>query len=177
MTDTRKRSGRARPIGELVGRLVAPALRRRGFATADLMTHWPDLVGPRYCGLTRPEKLHWPRGSGTDPDAEHRPATLSMACDPGAALFVQHELDQIRERINAYFGYTVVGRIKLVQKSFETEAGEGPPPDSAELSPDQLRRLRASTGSVDDDGLRAALDRLGRGVMSQTSRKPDDQVP
>jgi len=170
----RRKGGKPKPVGALIGGLMEPLLRKRGFATADLITHWADLAGPRYARLTQPEKVNWPRGGDFDPEAGHRPGTLVLACDPAAVLFVQHEIDRIRERINAFFGFEVVDRIKIVQKSFDDDREEPAAAAPRKLDGDDVRRLDALTAPVGDPDLRAALDRLGRAVLSESSRKADD---
>lgn len=171
------KSRKAKPIGELIGQAMEPALRKRGFATADLLTHWEDLVGGRYCSLTRPEKLIWPRTDPYDPDQGHKPAALVLACDSGAAVFIQHELDQIRERINGFFGYAVVDRIKLIQKPFDLSEDQAMDEGAVELTDDQTEGLKAATEPIRDDGLREAVNRLGRAVIANASRKPDRRNP
>jgi hypothetical protein len=72
-------------------------------------------------------------------------------------------LPQIVERINAFFGYAAVGQVRIVQAPVTARAASTR--TEAALAPSDEAALSARLDAVDDDRLRAALDRLGRGVM------------
>ena len=86
MADTRKKKRRPKtvPLADLIGEALEPVCRRRGFAAADLLINWPDVVGGRYAETTQPERLNWPRGD----DDEYAPAQLRVRCEGHAALDV-----------------------------------------------------------------------------------------
>jgi hypothetical protein len=159
-TDKRRRRGPVM-LAELVGRVLDPATARRGFATADLIAAWPEIVGARYADCTRPEKIVWPRGKDATGDA----GTLHLRVDGPRAILIQHELDQIIERINRFLGYAAIAKVRLVQAPVQSPGpgrrGERP------LAAEEEARLGAAISGVEDDGLKAALDRLGRGVLSR----------
>ncbi len=149
-------------LSELVGRALDPVVARRGLATADLIAAWPEIVGARHAQHTRPVKIVWPRG---DAQADSG-GVLHLRVDGPGAIVIQHELDQVIERTNAFLGYAAVARVRLVQgpvarRQPRQEPGERPLDGAA------ATRLAATLADVDDDGLRAALDRLGRGVLAR----------
>ena len=41
-----------------------PALKKRGFASRDIVSNWPAMAPAPYDKVTRPDKLSWPRGEG-----------------------------------------------------------------------------------------------------------------
>ncbi len=89
---------------------------------------------------------------------------LTLKVDGPRAVIVQHQLGQIIERVNAYFGYAAVGQVRIVQAPL----GRAKTPASVEdrpLAAADEARLKAATGGVEDQPLREALDRLGRGVL------------
>ncbi|PTW62234.1 hypothetical protein C8N35_101272 [Breoghania corrubedonensis] len=155
----------AKPLADLIGGVMAPACRKRGFATADLLAQWPDIVGERYGETTQPEALHWPRrqdgGSGIP-----EPATLVVRCDGPSALFLQHELPQVMQRINTFFGWAAVGRIKIVQKPLKHLPQRATPTLRA-LDEAEEAELKGRLDAVDEAPLRAALDRLGRAIIAR----------
>jgi hypothetical protein len=157
----------ARPLADILGRALAPACRKRGFATVDLVAHWPDIVGPVYAETTAPDRLAWnrrPAGVGGD---EHEPATLTIRCTGGIALRLTHELPQVIERINMFFGYRCVGRIKLVQLPIPRPER----PRRPRLGPIPAEKeavVRAAAAGIVDEDLRAAVERLGRAVAFRT---------
>lgn len=159
---TRKRKG-ALSLGEIVGRVIEPVTARRGFAKADLIAIWPEIAGPMHASCTAPEKIVWPRHH---PDAEEPPAgTLFIRADGPRAIFVQHELPQIVERVNAFFGYRAVAQARIVQGPVGARAAKPAAPLPVDEAAD--RRIASETAAVEDDRLRAALGRLGRGVFTK----------
>jgi len=148
-------------LSEIVGRVIEPVTARRGFAKADLIAVWPEIAGPMHASCTAPEKIVWPRHAETDA----QPAgTLIIRADGPRAIFVQHELPQIVERVNAFFGYRAVAQARVVQGPVTAAATRSPPPPP--LDEASNLRIATETATVEDDGLRAALERLGRGVFT-----------
>jgi hypothetical protein len=161
-SDEKRRSIGAVPISALVGRVINPVARKRGFAAADLIAAWADVVGAGLAECTRPEKIVWPRGEANSDE----PGVLTLKVEGPRAIVVQHQLDQIVERVNAFFGYAAVGHIRIVQGPLGRTGRPAPVHDEA-LPPEDEARLRSTIGSVEDQPLRDALDRLGRGVLKR----------
>ncbi len=159
-SDEKRRRRGAVPISALVGRVINPVARKRGFAAADMIAAWADVVGADLAEYTRPEKIVWPRG---DANAD-LPGVLTLKVDGPRAVVVQHQLDQIVERVNAFFGYAAVGQVRIVQAPLGRPAKRAPVEDGP-LAPEAEARLNAAIGTVEDRPLREALDRLGRGVL------------
>lgn len=163
--DTGKRRRGPVQLAELVGRVIDPMTQRRGFATTGLIAAWREVVGARIAACSRPEKIVWPKGSS----AEGEPALLVLRVDGPRAIFVQHECGQIVERVNAFLGYAAIGRVRIVQGPVANDAApgrRGPPP----LTTQETARLAASLDGVADEGLRRALERLGRGILADKRR-------
>lgn len=159
----------ARPVADLIGDLMKPAARRRGFASVDLVAYWADIVGPAYSDCTRPERLSWPKKIEDGGGEAWEPATLTVAVEGSRALLFQHEAADIARRINAVFGFAAVGRIRIVQKPIaRLEQPRAPRP--RELTERERARLTQSLDGIEDEGLRAALERLGRGVYGSAPR-------
>jgi hypothetical protein len=166
------RSKYARPIADLIGNLIDPAVRRRGFASADLIANWPDLVGSRFARCSQPDSLRWPKRAHWDEGGAHQPATLVVRCDGANAVFLQHSAAQLRDRINTFFGFQVVGAIKIIQKPLDQEP-QAVARGMRDLTADQERRLDVAVDAIDKPDLKAAVRRLGAAVLSQTSRKSE----
>lgn len=148
-------------LGEIVARVIEPVTARRGFARADLVAIWPEIAGPMHAACTVPEKIAWPRHTkGDEPPA----GVLIIRADGPRAIFLQHELPQIVERVNAFFGYRAVASARIVQGPVGARAPESPAPERIDAATDQ--RVVSAVADVEDDGLRAALHRLGRGVFA-----------
>ncbi|MCT7373545.1 DUF721 domain-containing protein [Chelativorans salis] len=156
------------PVSDLATALLDPVLRRRAGLSIDLVQSWPEIVGERLASRTRPEKIAWPRRAHEDDPFE--PATLIIACSGPAALHVQHETSEIIGRTNAFLGFGAIGRIKIVQKMISMPRNEKRPAPRP-LSEPERRRLASLTVHIEDDGLRASLERLGANVMA-ARKKP-----
>ncbi len=159
-SDEKRRRRGAVPISALVGRVINPVARKRGFAAADMIAAWADVVGAELAECSRPEKIVWPRGEANS----NLPGVLTLKVDGPRAVVVQHQLDQIIERVNAFFGYAAVGHVRIVQAPLGRPAKPAPA-DDRPLPPEDEARLKAAVSAVEDEPLREALDRLGRGVL------------
>jgi hypothetical protein len=154
-------------LAELVGKVFDPVIARRGFATADLIAAWPAIVGQAYAEWTQPERILWPRAAA---GAEPPPGVLFLKVDGPRAIFLQHELPQILERVNAILGYAAIGQIRISQGRVQTRR-QPKKPAPHPLSPGAEARLAEATGGIADDKLRLALDRLGRGVLAESNKR------
>ncbi|CAL8968593.1 hypothetical protein RHODGE_RHODGE_04946 [Rhodoplanes serenus] len=148
---------RPRPLADLVGPCLSPAFRRRGFATAEIVTHWDDIVGAEVAAIAEPMKIEWPRSrDGEAPD----PATLVLRVEGPAAIEVQHMAGVIVARLNQFFGWPAIGRLALRQAPLQRRTRRRPRPT---LDPVAVAAV-ADSLAVTDDRLRAALARLGAAV-------------
>ncbi len=158
------RPGRAGavPVSDLATALLDPVLRKRAGMSVALVQSWDEIVGQRLAAATRPERIVWPRRMHEDDPFE--PAALVIACEGAMALRLQHETGEIIARVNAFLGFGAIGRIKIVQKPVDVPRRAEPKPPRA-LRPEEAGRLSATVGGIEDDALRAALERLGRSVI------------
>ncbi|MHB1110603.1 MAG: DUF721 domain-containing protein, partial [Devosia sp.] len=106
--DTPRRLNRVVGVAEALSKALDPALRKRGFASRDIITHWAAMAPAPYDKVALPDRLSWPRG---ERGAEG--ATLYLRCVPGHALALSHEGPLIAAAINRYFGYVLVGAVRL----------------------------------------------------------------
>jgi hypothetical protein len=147
-----------RPISDLVARCVGEAFARQGFASAELVTHWIDIVGEEIAALSEPMKLNWPRRREGE---EAEPATLVLRVEGPAAIEIQHLSPVILERVNRYLGWRAVGRIALRQAPIARPApAQRPPPPT----PEETERVKRQLPGFADENLRDALARLGAAV-------------
>lgn len=154
----------AKAVGSFVPRLTKQAFERFGFSAATLITDWAQIVGADLARCTAPERLKWPKGvaaSGKPVEEvdQGRPgATLILRVDDGRALDIQYKGRQIIERINAYFGYRAVADLRILQAPIARRSEPWRPPVNAATVP-----MSPEVKSVEDDALRAALERMAQG--------------
>jgi hypothetical protein len=145
-------------LGQLVGKTIADALARQGFASTGVVTHWTEIVGPEIADHAEPMRMVWPRRVHED---DPEPATLVLRVEGPVALEIQHLSGMIIERVNRFFGFRAVGRIQIRQAPLvRREKKKAPPPPD----PETVARLAAGMTDIADDGLRNALARLGASV-------------
>ncbi|MDQ2635011.1 MAG: DUF721 domain-containing protein [Pseudomonadota bacterium] len=154
-------------VSDLATQILDPVLRKRAGISIGLVQSWEEIVGPRLARSSRPEKIQWPRRRGDDDPFE--PAVLVIACEGAAALHLQHETGEIIGRVNAFLGFGAVARIRIVQKPV-TQPSMEPKPIPRALSPEEKARLARTVGEIEDDDLRASLERLGATIVG--TRKP-----
>ena len=181
----------AKVVGSFVPGLTKKTFEKFGFATAQLITDWANVVGRDVARYTLPERLRWPRATTTSLDGDEgggagRGATLMLRVDPARALDVEYKRAQLMERINVYFGYRAVSEIRIVQGAVEPQQpatdtpargllGATPPLVRPKPSPQQRPvaaggAVAPALNTVCDDALREALARMQTSI--QAGRKP-----
>ncbi len=149
--------------------LLAPDMRAaaetRGFALARMLTHWTEIVGEDTARMARPVKMTHSRGS--------LGGTLLLLVPGAAAPMVQMQAERIRRAVNAAYGYAAVARVRLTQTAPEGHAGfaeaAAPPISGAPPAPSRDAEAAQVAAGIADPGLRAALESLGRAVLTHTS--------
>lgn len=144
--------------------LIRPALSKRGFSETRIIVEWDAVVGEHMGGLCRPLKLGYAAREGIG-------GTLTLGVTGAGALEVQHLVSQIMERVNAHYGYRAVSRIRLSQIGAEAFARHGKRSAAPQPRPEAVTRVREAVGSVRDDGLRDALEQLGRNISLRQDRE------
>ena len=143
------------------------AAARHGFAEPEVLLRWTELVGERLAGLCSPVKVTYPRGHGLG-------ATLVVRAPGARAPEVEHLGPQIIERVNQVYGYRAVSRVKVVQTTGSAGQFSEPPAAFAGLdapsepTPEAESRAAILARDIRDDGLRAALTRMGAHILSRS---------
>ncbi|MBL8577463.1 MAG: DUF721 domain-containing protein [Mesorhizobium sp.] len=155
-------------VSDLATAILDPVLRKRAGISIGLVQSWEDIVGARLAATSRPEKIQWPRRLQDDDPFE--PAVLVIACEGISALHIQHETGEIISRVNAFLGFSAIGRVKIVQKPIQTSNSRKRQHVRA-LAPEESGHLARVVDGVDDEGLRKSLERLGASVMASRPLK------
>jgi hypothetical protein len=162
-----RRGGGLRRLPELLGQVLDPAARRRGLAAARLVADWAMIVGPHLAARCQPIRLSGGRDG---------PGVLTIHVGGAAALELQHGEPQVVERINEFFGYPAVARLRLIQAPLPRPVKAPPRWPTRPLAAAEVEALAATVEPVDDVGLRAALASLGRTVKAQLAA-PERRSP
>jgi len=136
---TSDRSWRTQSLGSLLPKVARPVLGRHGLAAGGIVADWPSIVGAQLAECCVPMRLAFPPG-------ERSSGTLHLRVQGSLALELQHLEPVVLERINSYFGYRAVVRLRIQQ---------GPVPRPVR------RREPAAPGNREDPAIDALVDGIG----------------
>lgn len=140
-------------------RVTRPVFGRHGFVSGALVVDWAAIVGSAVASHTLPLRIKFPpkeRGEGT---LEIKVASSAFATE------LQHLEPLIVERINGYFGWKAVARLRLRHGPLPPRQPVRPAPPEPDAP--TSARLDAVLDKVDDPRLREALERLGKYVAAK----------
>jgi len=148
---------------------IRQASETRGFAQSRLLTHWEEIVGPDVAQIARPVNVSYGRGGFG--------ATLTILTTGAQATMLQMQAEQLREKVNAVYGYNAISRIKITQTA-PTGFSEGqvdfehraPKPQAEPPNPETVQSARNMASPVGDASLREALESLGQNILSKSKR-------
>lgn len=158
----RPRGGAPKAIADLMPQIGRTAFRRFGFVQSSVVSRWPEIVGERYARVTAPESIRFPPGEKSE-------GILQLVVIPAQAPLIQHVTPEIIERVNRFFGYRAVARVKLRQ-------GEVKPPDAERrpTAPPSLKPIPMELGDslrdIGDPELRTVLEALARSLGNKDEK-------
>ena len=98
------------------------------------------------------------------------PGVLAIACEGAAALDLQYTTTELISRINGFFGYFAIHRIRIEQRP--VDQFRAVQKKVRQALPETLRKgIERQVESIEDEGLRQALERLGESVKSENLRR------
>ncbi len=161
--------GAAKAVGAFLPDVTKKAFQKFGFPAAALLTDWKAIVGPQMAAFTNPEKVKWPKVSQDEFSDDKRPhcetgGTLLLRVDGPLAIELQHQSDQIIDRINQYFGYRAIAALRVLQAPL-SEIRLDPKRNPTPKPRDVLSRARVDDlAKIENPQLREALAGLARRV-------------
>lgn len=168
----RPRKGGFRRAGTTYRSALNSVAAKKGFAESDVLLRWPEIVGGLKLGTCQPlsVKFSGDRQAG---------ATLVVETTSARAPELDLMKPMLLERINQFYGYRAIGRIRIQQTAGasgfaeDQQAFEGPKPGAPT---DQHRAAAATlTEGIESTGLRDALTRMGSHVLAAASPDPKSQ--
>ena len=152
--------------------LMQPRIRKasedRGFAVTRLLTHWTEVVGEAIAKIATPVNVSYGKGG--------MGATLTLLTTGAQAPMLEMQKEQIREKVNACYGYRAISRVRITQTAptgFADGRAVFTPAPAAKKTPSEAVQSAAKTLSegVESDDLRAALAALGANVLNKQNTK------
>ena len=141
----------------------------RGFAQSRLLTHWAEIAGEDIAAISRPVEVRYGRGGFG--------ATLTLLTTGANAPMLEMQKEKLREKVNSVYGYNAISKVRITQTA-STGFSEGQvsfdhrPKVARDDTPAPiLPEAQTLADGVQDDGLRAALERLATNVYSKTQNR------
>ena len=154
-TFQRPRGGEAKAVSALMPEIGRAAFRRFGFVQSSVVSRWDEIVGARYAAVSAPEAIRFPVGKKSD-------GTLELTVEGAHATMIQHVLPEIIDRVNRFFGYGAVARVKVRQGPVAK-----PAPRTA-TAPPSLKPIPMELGEslreIGDPELFAVLESLAKSL-------------
>lgn len=166
MTQQRRHSttkGFSRAVSLMQTR-IRKASEGRGFAQTRLLTHWAEIVGPDTAKIATPVNISYTKGG--------MGATLVILTTGAQAPMLEMQKEQIREKVNACYGYRAISRIRITQTA-PTGFAEGrvafepAPKATKKVDPAVQDSAKMIAGSCESDELRQAIEKLATNVLSK----------
>ena len=156
-----RRLNRTVGLGEAISGALDPALKRRGFASRDIIANWRAMAPKPYDQVAVPDRLNWPRG-----ERSALGATLYLRCAAGHQLHLVHEAARIAAAVNRYFGYVLVNEVRLAVEPFTPGSAKKA---EVPVEPDPIRKalVARAVNAVEDPKLREALRDLGHAIATK----------
>ncbi|OYZ36001.1 MAG: hypothetical protein B7Y31_10720 [Novosphingobium sp. 16-62-11] len=167
----RPRGGEARQIADLMPAIGRTAFRRFGFVQSSVVTRWPEIVGERNARNCMPESIRFPPGEKSE-------GILQLVVSPAHAPMIQHVIPEIIDRVNRFFGYNAVVKVKIRQGAVQAPKPKGEP----RTAPPSLKPIPMELGDslrdIGDPELRTVLESLARSldsVNAESAKKGTNQ--
>src|SRR5690606_38927495 len=145
--------------GELMPDIGRSAFRRFGFVQSSVVTRWPEIVGQAHARVCAPESIRFPPG-------ERSEGILQLVVVPAHAPLIQHVIPEIIDRVNRFFGYGAVARVKLRQGEVQPRHAE-----TLHAAPPSLKPIPMELGDslrdIGDPELRTVLESLARSLEAK----------
>ncbi|MCJ2187775.1 DUF721 domain-containing protein [Novosphingobium beihaiensis] len=158
----RPRGGQARAISDLMPEVGRTAFRRFGFVQSSVVTRWPEIVGARHARICSPESIRFPPGEKSE-------GILQLVVVAAHAPMIQHVIPEIIDRVNRFFGYNAVGKVKIRQGAVKAPAASKPQAAPPSLKPVPME-LGESLRDIGDPELRAVLESLARSMSAKSNQ-------
>lgn len=142
-------------IGRAAAKVVKPLAAKFGTGVTPIIQSWPEIAGKRFAKLSRPAKLSGKKNNRT--------LTIEAVGPVGALILASS--GQILQRLNTFLGHDSVTRLKIIQDTTTSLKPASHTPKARRLTDDQEKALQSSLDTISDDGLRQALENLGRKTL------------
>lgn len=154
-------------VNKTVLPLAKQLLGLNGMLEIELLANWSNIVGETLAQYSLPQKIRFNKN-------ERSNGSLELVVLSGAfALEIKQREKQILEKINTYFGYSAVSKLKIIQNSSpENFLLTKKPIDNVKnflVSETEQTYITELVKDIHSDKLRETLNNLGKAVFGNKS--------
>jgi len=153
-----------RTLAAAVDKVARQSVGKDWSLYATLLNHWQEIVGLEYAQVTTPVKVVFPFQPN---EPRRRSGTLCVRLPKGLAMEFTFKTEQIRQRINGYFGYDAIAKV-IFDPIYYTDDISATPP--REISATAIAEIKETAQQVEDEDLRRALEDFGLAINGVASR-------
>ena len=151
---------------------IRKASEDRGFAVTRLLTHWSEVVGEAVAQTATPVNVSYGKGG--------MGATLTLLTTGAQAPLLEMQKEQIREKVNACYGYRAIARVRITQTAPTGFADGRVTFDHAPKTPktpssEMQSAAKDLSRNIENEKLRMALATLGANVINKNRQDPDQR--
>lgn len=161
ISKTRK-CGDLQDMSVVVGSFARKILGKKAFAEADIIRNWEYIVGEELAKLTVPLRIDFKKDDRKD-------GVLHIEVAGGAlALELQQQSKMIKDKVNVFFGYEAINRIKIVQNLQLVKNKSFLPSDNLEkklVTKDEENYIKQQLEGISNQELSTRLEEIGRSLV------------
>ncbi len=164
--ETRRGKPQYRPppqAARAVARVVKPLSKKFSGhkSAAQLLPHWPTIIGQKWAKFSRPEKFAGDKNG----------KTLIISAPGPASALIMANAGPILERVNLFMGEGSVTNLRVIQKKMNSavQSNLDKNPALRGLSPLEENALKAGLDHIQEEDLKKALSDLGRYILQKNT--------
>lgn len=158
--------GDLKEMGQIAESLAGRILGKKAFIKADVIYHWSEIVGEEWSNLTKPLDIEFRK-------EERKKGVLLVEVASGAiALELELKSKLILAKVNTYFGYEAVERIKIIQ-NLEMIKNINQSSDNLEkmlVSKEEENYIMQQADAIANSNLGLALQNLGKAIFKHNKK-------
>ena len=136
-----------RSFGNTLPRGVKGILKKNGYNYSEIISKWNFLVGKEISNFSYPLAIKMIKGNAY--------GTLVLAIERGNEINIEYSKNQIINKINSYFGYKLIGTIKI-KTFFMKNKKDIKKNISSKLS----KKLKIKINEIKSENIRNSLSQL-----------------
>ena len=144
-----------------ISKISKPFFNRQGFLKSYIIDNWKEIVGKEYYKNSIPEKLRIQKGGGV----------LTIATDGATSTEMEYIKTDIIKKINDYYGYRAVNRIRFRNSFIQDEVTEKKPKkENIKNKNSKNLKVDAFLSEVEESDLKEAINSLSKIIIGKNNK-------